>query len=66
MPEPRDINDRELHETAVSWKRLCINMDSVTGNPFWRAIGHGGLKEGQVINKLVEAYDKENKKRPHR
>ena len=41
---------------------LCINMDSVTGNLFWHAIGHGGLKEGQVFNKLVEAYDKENKK----
>ena len=26
------------------------------------AIGHGGLKEGQVFNKLVEAYDNENKK----
>ena len=26
------------------------------------AIGHGGLKEGQVFNKLVEAYEKENKK----
>ena len=26
------------------------------------AIGHGGLKEGQVFNKLVEAYDKETKK----
>ena len=26
------------------------------------AIGHGGLKEGQVFNKLEEAYDKENKK----
>ena len=26
------------------------------------AVGHGGLKEGQVFNKLVEAYDKENKK----
>ena len=26
------------------------------------AIGHGGLKEGQVFNKLVEAYDEENKK----
>ena len=24
------------------------------------AIGHGGLKEGQVFNKLVEAYDKKN------
>jgi GTP pyrophosphokinase len=26
------------------------------------AIGHGGLKEGQVFNKLAEAYDKEHKK----
>lgn len=26
------------------------------------AMGHGGLKEGQVFNKRVEAYDKEHKK----
>ena len=26
------------------------------------AIGHGGLKEGQVFNKLQEAYEKENRK----
>lgn len=26
------------------------------------AIGHGGLKEGQVINKLIEEYDKTHKK----
>ena len=26
------------------------------------AIGHGGLKEGQVFNKLVEAYERENQK----
>lgn len=26
------------------------------------AIGHGGLKEGQIVNKLVEEYDKVNKK----
>ena len=26
------------------------------------AIGHGGLKEGQVFNKLMEAYDRENQK----
>ena len=25
------------------------------------AVGHGGLKEGQVVNKLVEEYDKKNK-----
>lgn len=26
------------------------------------ALGHGGLKEGQILNKLMEAYDKEHKK----
>jgi Guanosine polyphosphate pyrophosphohydrolases/synthetases len=26
------------------------------------AIGHGGLKEGQIVNKLVEEYKKKNKK----
>lgn len=26
------------------------------------AIGHGGLKEGQVINKLIEEYEKKHKK----
>lgn len=26
------------------------------------AVGHGGLKEGQVVNKLVEEYNKANKK----
>ncbi|MBQ2276631.1 MAG: bifunctional (p)ppGpp synthetase/guanosine-3',5'-bis(diphosphate) 3'-pyrophosphohydrolase, partial [Lachnospiraceae bacterium] len=28
----------------------------------YAAIGHGGLKEGQVVNKLIEEYDKEHKK----
>lgn len=27
------------------------------------AVGHGGLKEGQVVNKLLEEYEKKNKKR---
>ncbi|MBE5949787.1 MAG: bifunctional (p)ppGpp synthetase/guanosine-3',5'-bis(diphosphate) 3'-pyrophosphohydrolase [Lachnospiraceae bacterium] len=26
------------------------------------AVGHGGLKEGQIVNRLVEEYDKKNKK----
>ena len=26
------------------------------------ALGHGGLKEGQILNKLVDAYEKEHKK----
>ena len=33
------------------------NWDSILA-----AIGHGGLKEGQVFNKLLEAYEKENQK----
>ena len=42
---------------AVLRKYGFSDWDSVLA-----AIGHGGLKEGQVFNKLVEAYDKENKK----
>ena len=26
------------------------------------AIGHGGLKEGQVVNKLLEEYEKQHQK----
>ena len=42
---------------AVLHKYGFRDWDSVLA-----AIGHGGLKEGQAFNKLVEAYDKENKK----
>ena len=42
---------------AVLHKYGFRDWDSVLA-----AIGHGGLKEGQVFNKLAEAYDKENKK----
>ncbi len=27
------------------------------------AVGHGGLKEGQIINKMVERYERDNKKK---
>ncbi len=27
------------------------------------SVGHGGLKEGQIVNKLIEEYDKKNKKK---
>ena len=30
------------------------------------AIGHGGLKEGQIVNKLLESYEKENRKQNRR
>ena len=43
---------------AVMRKYGFRDWDSVLA-----AIGHGGLKEGQVFNKLQEAYEKENKKK---
>ncbi len=43
---------------AVLRKYGFRDWDSV----LFAAIGHGGLKEGQVFNKLMEAYDKENQK----
>jgi len=45
------------------YQKVCMkkyglkNWDAVLA-----AIGHGGLKEGQVFNKLVEEYEKEHKK----
>ena len=45
------------YQDAVMHKYGFRDWESVLA-----AIGHGGLKEGQVFNKLVEAYDKENKK----
>ena len=45
------------YQDAVMHKYGFRDWESVLA-----AIGHGCLKEGQVFNKLVEAYDKENKK----
>ena len=42
---------------AVMEKYGFRDWDSVLA-----AIGHGGLKEGQILNKLLECYDKEHKK----
>ena len=42
---------------AVLRKYSFRDWDSVLA-----AIGHGGLKEGQVLNKLLESYEKEHKK----
>ena len=48
---------KALYLEAVLRKYGFRDWDSVLA-----AIGHGGLKEGQVFNNLVEAYDMENKK----
>ncbi len=51
-----DIMRTEFQE-AVLRKYGFRDWESVLA-----AIGHGGLKEGQVINKMVEEYDKIHKK----
>lgn len=48
---------RPKYQQVVQRKYGFKDWDSVLA-----AIGHGGLKEGQVVNRLVEEYQKENKK----
>ena len=48
---------KNQYQEAVMRKYGFCDWDSVLA-----AVGHGGLKEGQVLNKLVEAYDKAHKK----
>ncbi len=45
------------YQAIVQRKYGFKDWDSVLA-----AIGHGGLKEGQVVNRLVEEYEKEHKK----
>ena len=52
-----DILKSEYME-AVMHKYGFKDWDSVLA-----AVGHGGLKEGQVVNKLCEIYDKEHSKK---
>ena len=48
---------KNQYQEAVMRKYGFRDWDSVLA-----AVGHGGLKEGQVLNKLVETYEKEHKK----
>ncbi len=50
-----DIN-KPKYQQSVLQRYGFRDWDSVLA-----AIGHGGLKEGQVVNRLVEEYTKENK-----
>ena len=65
MPSLRDIRSVMYTKTqfleSVMRKYGFRDWDSVLA-----AIGHGGLKEGQVFNKLLEAYEKENQEEPYR
>ena len=45
------------YQQIVQKKYGLKNWDSILA-----AIGHGGLKEGQVVNRLLEEYEKEHKK----
>ena len=62
MPRARALNlsdyAKPQYMDAVLHKYGFRDWDSVLA-----AIGHGGLKEGQVFNKLVEAYDKREVRR---
>ena len=54
-----DVNDilKPKYQQIVQQKYGFRDWDAVMA-----AIGHGGLKEGQVVNRLVEEYEKEHKK----
>ncbi len=48
---------RSEYQEGVLRKYGCRDWDSVLA-----AVGHGGLKEGQVVNKMLEQYEKAKKK----
>ncbi len=51
-----DLTKPDFMEKVIR-KYGFMNWDAVLA-----AIGHGGLKEGQIVNKLIEEYEKKNKK----
>ena len=51
-----DLLKKEFMETCLR-KYGFRDWDS-----FYAAIGHGGLKEGQIVNRLLEEYEKKHKK----
>ena len=44
-------------------KKVMTKYGLKTWDSVMAAVGHGGLKEGQVVNKLVEEYEKDHKKK---
>ena len=57
----RSINTQDImipaYENAIMKKYGFNDWDSVLA-----AVGHGGLKEGQIINRMQELYDNDHKK----
>ena len=62
LPRPNASICPGYSEAGVSRTWSCGSTASRTGIPVLAAIGHGGLKEGQVVNKMVEEYEKDHKK----
>ncbi len=45
------------------YQKICLKKYGLkTWDSVLAAIGHGGLKEGQVVNKLVEEYEKDHRR----
>ena len=57
---------KSIEATDVSKPKYLQTVQKKYGFRDWdsvlAAVGHGGLKEGQVVNRLVEEYEKEHKK----
>lgn len=49
--KPEYIKKVQLKYGFKDWESVCV------------AVGHGGLKEGQVVNKLVEEFNKDQKQK---
>ncbi len=67
----RDLIDRYSKSKGINladymkpeYQKKCMRKYGLkTWDSVLAAVGHGGLKEGQVVNKLVEEYEKEHKK----
>jgi GTP pyrophosphokinase len=67
----REMLEREAKKKGYEITQLAVqeSMDAVMNRYSFRdwdsvcaAVGHGGLKEGQVINRLVELYQAEQKR----
>lgn len=54
-----NISDLTKHEFVV---KVLAKFNLKEWNAVLAAIGHGSIKEGHVINRLIEEYEKKNKK----
>jgi GTP pyrophosphokinase len=67
----KDLIDKYCKAKSINYSEICTpdGIEKVIRkygfhdwNAVLAAVGHGGLKEGQVVNKLREEYDKKHKK----